>query len=122
MMDKIISTWKSPNVYGHNYSELPSLPGVYVIISIVCDGNGGFKNKIQYIGGSKDLSKRLKNHNVLKHLLDTYWYARIFFIECRDYKKLERDLIKLILPKYNSHRYFSPRGGTSKKITHRGAN
>lgn len=77
--------------------------GVYCICS---DGEDG-EIIVNYVGSSKDIGNRLarKEHHYLR-LWREGVEVYIRFKECKDYKKFEIEMIKLLKPKLNkAHNY-----------------
>ena len=75
------------------------ITGVYCLCSIV---NG--KNKIHYIGSSKNIGKRVNapSHPYRK-LFNDGLVVYIKFKECSNYLDLEKDLIRKLKPQYNKN-------------------
>jgi excinuclease UvrABC nuclease subunit len=81
-------------------SEIPKRPGVYVIL-IKVPKDSGFE--VLYIGSSKNLRLRLKNHKHLKSHAFSGDKYRVYFKECDNFKEVELALIKKFAPIANVH-------------------
>lgn len=100
--------WFTPNSYSNDYGNPPKASGVYLLIH--CDFDYMHpekeqKNKILYIGSSKNLSKRYKGHDVLRKLEDKFGYIRFYFKETPNFTQEEKRLIRLIKPEFNIMQY-----------------
>lgn len=103
--------WHTPNTYDTNFARIPSAPGIYLLFAYkhlfpYAGSNGRLvrpsKGKVVYIGSSKNLRDRHKNHNIMPLARRDYEYVRVYFKEVQgDPYAIEVALIKAIRPKYN---------------------
>lgn len=94
------SKWNSPD--GYSCVELPNNSGVYVIaVPEFIDGK--LKYKILYVGSTKNIFKRYCNHEKRMMIKRDEGYSKFYFIECPDFRKQEKILIKELQPKYNKY-------------------
>lgn len=91
-------SWPTPNTYNENFRSLPDRPGVYVINHYDLDAH---TNEILYIGSAKNIALRLRSHEVLRVISHFYYYTPISFMECTNYREVEKYLIKKYKPKFN---------------------
>ena len=99
------SDWFSPNTYGNEYKGIPETPGVYFFVADTSPNPKTNKPKIVYVGSSKNLFNRLRNHELFKVFSETFYNVRIFFHETPYYIAKERSIIKILAPEGNSHKY-----------------
>lgn len=96
--------WKTPNTYdGASFSALPPAPGVYLLLHInIRLGDPDFgKERVLYVGMSKNLAKRLLTHEVLYAVPGLY--IQKWFIEkpLEDLRIFEREMIEHFDPPFN---------------------
>ncbi|HBA85221.1 MAG TPA: hypothetical protein DCZ95_14120 [Verrucomicrobia bacterium] len=96
---------KSPNAHGFNYCYPPEAPGVYFLVGTRITDGVITKVSITYIGSSSNLSKRYNNHEVIKKISEFFYHVGFWFYQCDDFISLERSLIRMIRPEFNSHKY-----------------
>ena len=92
--------WKTPNTYNSNYSSVTENSGVYVFTSTTFEENR-LNFEILYVGSAKNLKQRYKNHEVKKILCEIYNYIQFYFVEEKNYREIEKTLIKTMQPKFN---------------------
>ncbi len=78
--------------------ELPETECVYIIYGIVFIP---YSKEILYIGRSKNLKKRIRNHEVINTLLTFNDHYQVYFKETKNSNLLEKDLIKANKPIFN---------------------
>lgn len=98
--------WKTPNTYNRNFQNPPFKSGVYLLVSttftpIDNKGRNKTKHEILYVGSAKNLNVRYARHEVKRVLQKFYDYIQFYFIEETNYREVEKELIKLIQPKFN---------------------
>lgn len=98
--------WNTPNTYNKNYKYPTEKPGVYLlvnaqIIRINEEGCNDIYYNILYVGSAKNLNVRYNRHEVLRLLKNFYDNIQFFFMEEINYREVEKELIKIIQPKYN---------------------
>lgn len=98
--DNLNRNWYTPNTYDTNYKNVPGKSGVYMLVKYPTLLNES--PKILYVGSTKNLSERYKNHEVLRFLKFHYGYVRFYFNEVLDFIEVEKFLIKKIRPPYNT--------------------
>jgi hypothetical protein len=104
--------WKTPNTYNGNYSPPTNESGVYCFVVYASPTDIG---NVVYVGSSKSIEIRYKGHAVKAALYEQYWYVQFYFLECKNFKELEKELISRFQPKFNiQHR--GPRS-LNKRIT-----
>lgn len=92
--------WKHTGRY--SYTEPPSRPGVYILaVPEIIDGE--ILYEILYIGSSTNISRRHNGHEKKSIAGLNYDFYRFFFKECDNYLEYEKELIKLLNPKYNKY-------------------
>jgi len=102
MIDFNSKDWHTPNTYDANYKYPENKSGVYLLAKLDADLETRKINyKILYVGSSKKLKQRYKNHEVLKMLNKKYDFIIFFFKECENEIVIEKQLIKSIQPEYN---------------------
>lgn len=99
-----IKQWRSPNSYGNSFESPPNSPGVYILASINLSTRIP-KCEILYIGSSRNLLRRYKNHEVIKALNERYGFVKFYFLETESFYEEERRLIRTIKPRCNTHLY-----------------
>lgn len=97
--------WCTPNTYDTNFREVPSTPGVYMLVWV--DLRLSAKSKIPeqeilYIGSAKNLLQRYNGHEILRVLRKTHGYIQFHFQECENYYQREIELIKKFTPIFNT--------------------
>lgn len=97
--------WFTPNTYDRNFKSPTENSGVYLIVRPIFRGDNSVSwitdYDILYIGSAKNLKIRYSNHEVLRILSQVFSYLQFYFKEEKNYKTVERDLIKRIEPKFN---------------------
>ena len=95
--------WLTPNTYDLNFSE-PSGSGVYLLAERKIDfEKQKVRFKILYVGMSLNLKNRLKNHEVLMELQESFNDVVIFFQRhAGRIADIERDFILHFNPPYNT--------------------
>lgn len=88
--------WHSTNPFDRNYKQ-PNGAGVYAFIEYDEDSN----KRILYIGSSKELSKRLPSHEVLRTANVFCYYIKTLWINSDSYISLEYSLINHFKPILN---------------------
>ena len=97
------SEWHTPNTYDTNFKYPPEAPGVYLFYAFKTFQDIGRDGEIVYIGSSKNLAQRKSRHEVLRMLERHYRYIQFYFREIdTDYKDIEKTLIQVVKPKYNT--------------------
>jgi excinuclease UvrABC nuclease subunit len=83
--------------------KLPVLKrsGVYLVVGVNKDG----ADDVLYVGGCVNLSKRLRSHEVIKAIVqnEAYQAFKVYSAAADDFAKKEARLIRMLLPKYNTH-------------------
>lgn len=74
-------------------------PGVYVILAKV--GSDSLRYETLYIGCSKNLRRRLNNHEVVKRYSGSTFSIRIHFLYTKQYRDYEIALIERYNPLVN---------------------
>lgn len=93
--------WRTPDTYTNLFTEIPPIPGVYILTKLICDrSEEDFSESPAYIGMSTNLLRRLENHPI-KQLFD--FSSRRFFLPWpkEDIRNEERRLIGLYNPPFN---------------------
>src|SRR5687768_8049392 len=90
--------WLTPNTYGGNFKPFPHAPGVYVILHFDLKD---YSSEILYIGCAKNLANRIRSHEVHRFLHQLYRYLPVYFLECEDYRDVEKYLISKYKPRFN---------------------
>lgn len=93
--------WFTPNTYNTNFRELPKSKGVYLLVSTTFGEKECFY-EVLYVGSSKNLINRYKNHEVKRELQEIYDYIQFYFKEVENHFEVEKSLIKQIQPEYNT--------------------
>ena len=95
--------WKTPNTYSQNFASIPPKPGVYLLVGFIFDKPSFIikEKSIIYVGSSKNLKLRHRNHEVIRILSEIYDYMRFYFKEYEDFRNEEKRLINIIKPKFN---------------------
>jgi hypothetical protein len=97
--------WKTPNTYCNKFSEIGDFPAVYALV--VYDKDCWFQDvikfKIAYVGMSKRLSRRFKQHHALTIIEETGCYCQTWFMRAEpdELRDLERALIQKYDPPLN---------------------
>lgn len=95
--------WKTPNTYDSNFGSPSNKPGVYLLVKTDVDIlKKTISHEILYVGSSKKLYERFKNHEVLRLLKQVHEYIQFYFLHTLDYIEMEKLLIKKIQPKHNT--------------------
>lgn len=95
--------WKTPNTYGSNFGSPSNNPGVYLLVKTEIDIiKQTISYEILYVGSSKKLYERFKNHEVFRFLKQVHEYVQFYFLHTLDYLETEKKLIKQIQPKHNT--------------------
>lgn len=94
--------WHTPNTYDSNFCSVPETSGVYLLVAPLVDyvSKEIFYN-ILYVGSAKNLAQRYKGHEVLRLLKEVYGYVQFYFRNEVNYRSEEKELIRLIQPKFN---------------------
>lgn len=101
--DRYSHEWYTPNTYDPNFKVPPESPGVYLLYAFRTCQDIGHIGEIVYIGSSKNLAQRKCRHEVLRMIHRHYHYIQFYFREiATDYKDIERTLIQVVKPKYNT--------------------
>lgn len=103
------SNWNTSQTYDTNFKPVPNASGVYLIVATKYDMiKKTSRNKVLYVGSSKNLHSRLKNHKIYNKLFEEYQEkdkskkfesscifhsVRFYFIECENYVGIEKSLI-----------------------------
>lgn len=94
--------WYTPNTYNENFKEPTSKSGVYLLVIVKFNKITLKPNfKIVYVGSAKNLQVRYARHEVIRFLRETNQYIHFYFKEEDEFRIMEKELIKLIQPKYN---------------------
>lgn len=96
--------WNTPNTYNFNFKQPPNKSGVYLLVKAeILTGHKSryVKHEILYVGSSRNLKKRYNSHEVLNMLQKQHDYIQFYFKEVDNHFEIEKELIKLIQPKYN---------------------
>lgn len=93
--------WHTPNTYDVHFQTPPEKSGVYFLILPIMENIKIIEHNILYIGSAKNLKTRYDKHEVRRFLIETYGYIQFYFKEEDEYRKIEKDLINKIQPKYN---------------------
>lgn len=95
--------WKTNRTYNENYSEIPNVPGVYLLVKTDLNLKTGEKKyEILYVGSSKNLKQRHARHEVLRILTEIYGSdIRFYFKEEQNYLSVEKWLIKQTKARFN---------------------
>jgi hypothetical protein len=95
--------WFTPNTYDVNFKMPPNECGVYLIaVPLINHVERKIDYDIQYVGSTKHLSVRYKSHEVFRMIRISEPSAQFFFKQEIKYKDVEKEMIKMIQPKYNS--------------------
>lgn len=86
----------------------PNRPGVYAVYLVRDVSHPNLHQRLIYIGSSKNLKKRLQcprhpygNSLIRKRIGLTAYYVFCKFIECQNFKEMERELIRVYKPFLN---------------------
>lgn len=94
--------WKTPNTYDTNYAYPSINSGVYLIVVPDFDmENKKVHYSIKYVGSAKNLKVRYDRHEVKRFLQTIFYYVQFYFIEEKNYREVEKRLIKIIQPEFN---------------------
>lgn len=94
--------WNTPNSYSKNYSPLLDSPGIYLIVSTNFPLGQLPVWKIQYVGMSQNIKKRMRNHPILNACKNRFGYVQIYFKTYRTkLREKEKFLIQVFSPPYN---------------------
>ena len=93
--------FKTERSYDNDYAVVPQKSGVYLIVDrkII---NNKLKFDILYIGSSRNLKSRLSKHEVYRTLVHFYNDVIIYFKEEENHLIMEKSLIKMIQPEFNT--------------------
>lgn len=98
--------WKTPNSYSNDFEMPPKTPGIYLLIYCdMWDYKKLMTRTVVYVGQSKNLAERYNNHKVLKKLQKELGYIQFHFKQTHTPQEEEKNLIRLIKPKYNIRKY-----------------
>lgn len=98
-----LGDWHTPNCYS-DAVDPPNKSGVYLIVKYDGSFTAEEQNKeIIYVGSSKNLSARLRSHEVYKiaRALLPDAYINFYFREAELFKEYEKELIQKISPAIN---------------------
>jgi len=94
--------WFTPNTYDNNFKFPTENSGIYLIVYPTFDDDSKeFDYEILYIGSAKNLRQRYEKHEVMRVLREVYNYIQFYFKEESEYRKIEKQLIKQIQPRFN---------------------
>lgn len=88
----------TPNTYDKNFKYPTNKSGIYFIVLPKFNPES---YEILYIGSAKNLAVRYARHEVMRMLREFYGYVQFYFREEVNYRKIEKDLIKKLQPRYN---------------------
>lgn len=92
----------SPNAGSRciNHKEIPQESGVYLLVSET-EIEDFIHRKIEYVGSSYNLYRRLSSHPVKRLLNNKGIYVALYFWPCKDYLQREYRMIEKYKPPYN---------------------
>lgn len=99
--DFIANGFKTNRSYDNDFSPIPQTSGVYLLMNRTLK-NGKSKYDILYVGSSNNLKERLGNHEVYRFLNKMYLDVVPYFKIESNYLEKEKELIKLLQPKFNT--------------------
>lgn len=93
--------WETPNTYDRNFRTPPTTSGVYLITVLHIDSKNRGTYEIVYVGSAKNLLQRYGKHEVLRIVREDNQCVQFYFKEVENYREVEKNLIRIIQPKYN---------------------
>jgi hypothetical protein len=99
--------WRTPNSYGCEFAEAKNWPAVYLFLMHAKEKDTNFpdfdKAIVAYVGMSRRLKMRWKNHSVLNELDATDHYIQRWFfrVDKNDLREIEAELIRRFDPPWN---------------------
>lgn len=93
--------WLTPNTYDTNFKCPTEKSGIYLLVKPTIFNHNNIRYEILYVGSAKRLNVRYGKHEVLRMLTEFYGYIQFYFKEEENYKEIEKQLIKIIQPKFN---------------------